>query len=144
MQVQPSVASHSDNASSSLVIVLKVRTSRLIVPSTVCRTQATTVSPAFARAGSYARRGRRNADTELPSLPSCRSAPPGVGRRQKNSRNRAPEPLPAHGALRGAPAFRVEQREGLSRTKQNPTFVPERWANATIDFAPFHRSAGRR
>jgi hypothetical protein len=57
-------------------------------------------------------------------LPSCRSAPPGVGRRQKNSRNRAPEPLPAHGALRGAPAFRGELRDGLSRTKQNPTSVP--------------------
>jgi hypothetical protein len=57
-------------------------------------------------------------------LPFCRSTPPGVGRRQKNSRNRAPEPLPAHGALRGAPAFRVELRDGLSRTKQNPTSVP--------------------
>jgi hypothetical protein len=57
-------------------------------------------------------------------LPFCRSAPPGVGRRQKNSRNRAPEPLPAHGALRGAPAFRGELRDGLSRTKQNPTSVP--------------------
>src|SRR5215469_7184289 len=89
MQVQPSAASHSDNASSSLVIVLKVRTSRLIVPSTVCRTQATTVSPAFARAGSCGRRGRRNAATELPSLSSCRSAPPGDGGQSADAGDRA-------------------------------------------------------
>jgi hypothetical protein len=31
--------------------------------------------------------------------PSCRSAPPGVGRRHKDSKDRAPERLPALGAL---------------------------------------------
>jgi hypothetical protein len=44
MWVQPLPQSHSDSASSSLVVVLKVRTSRRAVPFAVCRTQATTVS----------------------------------------------------------------------------------------------------
>ena len=57
-------------------------------------------------------------------LPSCRSAPPGVGHRQKNSRNRAPEPLPTHGALRGALASPVQLSDGLFRTKHEPTSVP--------------------
>jgi hypothetical protein len=39
-----SAASQYDNASSFVVVVLKVRTSRLTEPSTMCRTQATTVS----------------------------------------------------------------------------------------------------
>jgi hypothetical protein len=46
-------------------------------------------------------------------LRSWRSAPAGIGRLQKNSRNHTPEPLPAHGALRGAPAFRVRLIDGL-------------------------------
>jgi hypothetical protein len=57
-------------------------------------------------------------------LPSCRSAQPGVERRQKDSKDRAPEPLPALGALRGALAFRVRLENGLSHTIERPTSVP--------------------
>jgi len=65
--------------------------------------------------------------------PSCRSAPPGVGRRHKNSKDRAPEPLPALGALRGALAFRVRLKNGLSHTIEQPTSVPVAPGHATIN-----------
>ena len=77
-------------------------------------------------------------------LPSCRSAPPGVGRRQKNSRNRAPEPLPTHGALRGALASPVQLSDGLFRTKHEPTSVPVALDQTTIGFPPVSSLAGRR
>jgi hypothetical protein len=77
-------------------------------------------------------------------LPSCRSAPPGMGRRPKNSRNRAPEPLPAHGALRGALAFRVRLTDGLSRTIERPTSVPVALGDATINIPLVSCPAGQR
>jgi hypothetical protein len=46
------------------------------------------------------------------ALPSCRSAPPGVGLRHKASKGRAREPAPALGALRGALASRVRLGTG--------------------------------
>jgi acyl carrier protein len=63
-------------------------------------------------------------------LPSCRSAPPGMGRRQKNSRSRAPEPLPTHGALRRAPAFRIRLTEGSLASLSNRPLC--RWRRTTL------------
>jgi hypothetical protein len=45
-------------------------------------------------------------------------------RSHKDSKDRAPEPLPALGALRGALAFRVRLKNGLSHTIEQPTSVP--------------------
>jgi hypothetical protein len=77
-------------------------------------------------------------------LPSCRSAPPGVERRHKNSKGRAPEPLPALGALRGALAFRVRLESGLSRTNELPTSMPVALSQATINVPLVSSLAGRR
>jgi len=43
----------------------------------------------------------------------------GVGPCPQNSRNRAAEPSPTHGAIRGAQASPVQLIDGLSRTKAN-------------------------
>src|ERR1700736_6574348 len=45
-------------------------------------------------------------------IPSCRCAS-GVGSRQTNSRERAPEPSPARGAIGGAPGSWVQLTDGL-------------------------------
>jgi hypothetical protein len=52
---------------------------------------------------------------------------------QKVRNDRAPEPLPALGALRGAQAFRVRLRNGLSHTIEQPTSVPVAPGHATIN-----------
>src|SRR5690348_2931749 len=102
--VQPSPASQSDSASSSLVVVLKLRTSRRTEPFTMCRTQATTVSLMHVETGAMW--------VQNLHIPSCRCAS-GVGSRQTNSRERAPEPSPARGAIGGAPESWVQLTDGL-------------------------------
>src|SRR6516225_6259429 len=134
MWVQPSAASHSDNASSSLVVVLKVRTSRLIVPSTVCRTQATTV---FLWTSRPAQCGYR---TSI-------SPPAALHHPAWNAVTRtlrvALRAVPALGALRGALAFRVRLENGLSHTIVQPTSVPVAPSHGTINRAPVSSLAGR-
>src|SRR6516225_8090880 len=48
----------------------------------------------------------------------------GLGFPSKNSRNRAPGPSPARGALRGARESPVQLTDGLNRTKETPTSPP--------------------
>src|SRR5215469_7671019 len=144
MWVQPSAASHSDNASSSLVVVLKVRTSRLIVPLAMCRTQATTVSPAFARAGSYARRGRRNGDRERPSalLPLCATRRGTPSKELQEPRSRA-----AAGPWRTPGCSGVPGRtKGRALSHQAKPDLCAGGAGPMLPLTspPFHRSAGRR
>jgi len=85
------------------------------------RTQATTESPAFARAGSCERPNRRNADAELPSSFLDIA---GVAFPLKKSRTRAPGCRTAHGTIWGAQGSRVRLTDGLARTKKTPTSVP--------------------
>src|SRR6516162_673228 len=77
----------------------------------------------------------------IPS-PSCRCAS-GVGSRQTNSREPAPEPSPARGAIGGAPESWVQLTDGLLAPSTTRPLcrgaVPE-----TINFAPVSSMAGRR
>src|SRR6266481_4973313 len=133
--VQPSADNHSDNAMRSLVVVLNVRTSLFTAPSTIWRTQATTVSPAFARAGSCEYQDRHNVDAELPLLLlKCRR----LGTPLWKSRTRAPGLLPARDTIWGAQGFRVRLTDGLARTKITPTSVPTARRQPTQDYRPFH------
>src|SRR6266403_2195484 len=133
--VQPSADNHSDNAMRSLVVVLNVRTSLFTAPSTIWRTQATTVSPAFARAGSCEYQDRHNVDAELPLLLlKCRR----LGTPLWKSRTRAPGLLPARDTIWGAQGFRVRLTDGLARTKITPTSVPTAQRQPTQNCHPFH------
>src|SRR5258708_29311098 len=133
--VQPSADNHSDNAMRSLVVVLNVRTSRFTAPSTIWRTQAITVSPAFARAGSCEHQDRHNADAELPSLLlKCRRLGTPLGK----SRTRAPGLSPARDTIWGAQRFRVRLTDRLARTKITPTSVPTARRQTTQTSHPFH------
>jgi hypothetical protein len=65
-------------------------------------------------------------------------------RSHKDSKDRAPEPLPALGALRGALAFRVRLKNGLSDTIEQPTSVAVAPGHATINVPLVSCPAGRR
>src|SRR5258705_10947103 len=133
--VLPSADNHSDNAMRSLVVVLNVRTSLFTAPSTIWRTQATTVPPAFARAGSCEYQDRHNVDAELPLLLlKCRR----LGTPLWKSRTRAPGLLPARDTIWGAQGFRVRLTDGLARTKITPTSVPTAQRQPTQNCHPFH------
>jgi hypothetical protein len=134
MCVQPSTDSHSDKAIGPLVVVLNDRTSLFTSPSTMWRTQATTESAAFARAGSYERLTQRNVDAELPSSLIDIA---GVGFPLKKSRTRAPGLSSAHGTIWGAQGSRVRLIDGLARTKKTPTSVLAA-LQPIPDSQPFH------
>src|SRR5467141_1318290 len=124
----------------SLVVVLNVRTSLFTAPSTIWRTQATTVSPACARAGSCEYQDRHNVDAELPLLLlKCRRP----GTPLWKSRTRAPGPLPARDTIWGAQGFRVRLTDGLARTKITPTSVPTAQRQPTPKLPPVSYPAGR-
>src|SRR5262249_42366294 len=94
----------------SLVVVLKVRTARLTVPSTMCRTQVTTVSPAFARAGLY------GALVVKGDCPISRDHSRAVGQSPPARRGRARRWLRAFrpsAILRGFPAACRARRDSL-------------------------------
>jgi hypothetical protein len=74
--------------------------------------------------------------------PSCGCAA-GLGSRHRNSRNRAPEPSPAHGAIGGAPGSRVQLTHGLSRTIKKADLCADGAGHTTIDFAPVSSLVGR-
>ena len=69
-------------------------------------------------------------------------APPGAPLawdvRQKNSRKRAPEPLPAPGTLRGAQTSRIQLNKGLVRTKETSISPPATRTHHTPAVPPFH------
>ena len=65
-------------------------------------------------------------------------APPAWDVRQKNSRKRAPEPLPARGTIRGAQTSRIQLNKGLVRTKETSISPPATRTHHTPAVPPFH------
>src|SRR4029077_17600024 len=111
-------------------------------PFTICRTQATTVSPAFARAGSCARPDRRNVGTEppYPLLPlRLRRGIP--SNELWSARSRA---LAAPWRNWGCSGILGPTNRRASRTKQNPTSVPRALSRLLSTPPPVSSMAGRR
>jgi hypothetical protein len=102
--VQPSDASQSAKASKPVVVVSNVPTSRLTVPSTVCRTLATTVSLCASRSAQ-----------ELPWSLQTRA---GVDSPLVNSNKRAPRSMPTYGTIWGAQGLLVKLKNWLASTKR--------------------------
>jgi hypothetical protein len=65
-------------------------------------------------------------------------APPAWDVRQKNSRKRAPVPLPARGTLRGAQTSRIQLSKGLVRTKEKSISLPATPQQHTPEAPQFH------
>jgi hypothetical protein len=62
----------------------------------------------------------------------------GLGSRQENSKNRAPEPLPAHGAIGGAPESRVQLEDGLLAQRKNRPLCRRRCNRLPSTAPSFH------
>src|SRR5437763_5221012 len=96
MCVQPSEASHCDRSRSAFVVVLTVRTSRLIVPST------TWAQARHHHVLMHIKSGAMRIQNFHVLPPSQHAA--GSGSRRWKSRKRAPRPNPALGAMSGLAA----------------------------------------
>jgi hypothetical protein len=117
-------SSQSRSSPSSTVLVPNVRQVRSAVAPDMTRTQATAVSPAFARAGFCERQDRQPGHGSRPSCLSPLPMPPAWGLATIKANKRAPETSLSPDTNRGHQGAPGPTRNRALGTSEKPTSAP--------------------